>query len=168
MSTSASADDRRSGASLDILDDDVPQTPVTYHKSATQIVVGIFVSQHVACLLWSEHLAKKAAQAHVLKSRLERAKRVFDDRRRNLVAEERDCRRAVTERLRELHKLQLRVARQQQKPSTLQQKQLRDLGDSWREALQTGEDLAHRKYLLEIAFQAMNKEYCDTLEAIHS
>jgi hypothetical protein len=61
MSTSASVDDRRSGAPLDILDDDTQQTPVTYHKGATQIVVGTFAGQHVACLLWTEHLAKKAA-----------------------------------------------------------------------------------------------------------
>jgi len=77
MSGSASVDESNSEIHPDELDYVVTHTPVNYHKGVTQIVAGSFEGQQVACLLWTESLARKAAQGHLLKSRLERAKRVF-------------------------------------------------------------------------------------------
>jgi len=50
----------------------------------------------------------------------------------------------------------------------LQQKQLESLGNKWREAVKNVEDLARWKYVLENGFRAMEKQYCDKLEGIHS
>lgn len=71
------------------------RTPVTYHKGPAKIATGTFDGKYVACLIWTEDLAKKAVQAYLSKPRLERARREYDNRRRWLVGHERMWKREV-------------------------------------------------------------------------
>jgi len=168
MPASVSANSTFSSSDLGSARYEETNIPVTYYKGATQIVTGNFNGQHhVACLLWTDQLAREAAQACSLRSRLEEGKRINEKRHSELHMEEQKSRDKVIERLRTLHRLDLLVARQRKRPSAAQKNELKRLGESWRDALREEEQVFDQRKELERRLKMTEQQYCDVLESIH-
>jgi hypothetical protein len=124
-------------------DSDVVETdvPVTYYTGAPQIVAGNFEGhQNVACLLWTEQLAKMTSKARLLNLRVERAREAFEERQLRTDKEERTYRREVRDGL------------------------IKDP----RAALEAYRELQGQTNELESELKGYEKEYCKKLEKIHA